>query len=154
VDDLNLTVLVQRDSLGLTPLSINDGKVYRASTQFLGGAVSWNRTQVTSPYIDGSVTVNRQRQMVQEQVAIEVSGRTVASPTLSNVQLKANFDTLCQAFLQDSFTLTVEIDTAVYEYQCEAADYQITWTGPRFIAKQGLITFTVPRQPNAAVGVV
>lgn len=149
--DLDLSVLISRSALSLADLEINDGYIYQASAQFLGTLVSWNRTQITSPFIDGASTVARQLEMVQEPVGVEVWGRTGIDATLKNSYLRDNLNVLAQAFWQDSFTLTVTVEDAVYAYQAEAADVQVTWSGPRFIAKKGLITFTVPRQPRSLV---
>lgn len=149
--DLDLDVWVSRELLALDPLNINGGTRFKTSTTFLGSLVSWNRTQVGSPYMDGKVTVNRVLEQVQEPVAVEVWGRTLADATMTNAQLRINMNTLCQAFWQDAFTVTVDIDGATYTYQCEAADVQVAWDGNRFRAKRGLITFTVPRQPRSLV---
>ena len=143
---LGMTVSVTRTQLGLPVLQINDHNAYYISQSFLGGQMSWTRNQVTSPYLDGAVTVNRTRGMVTEQVVVEVLGGP------SQALLQANVATLLAAFSQDSYLLTVIIATTSYEYLCEAADYQIAWTGPRFFAKQAQVTFSMPRQPIPVVG--
>lgn len=152
--DIDLAVVVFRNALGLPPLNCNDGIIYRAGEQLMGEAVSFNRNQVGSPYVDGQITTSRQRQAVNEQLSFEVFGRTTTNANMTNVQLKANFDIIAAAFLQDSYELRITIDGALYRYQGEAADLQLTWTGPRFMAKQGQIAFTMPRQPSPLVGVV
>lgn len=143
--DLSLSVTVSRTLLGLSDLPINDHVTYYVAPQFLGGQVQWNRQQVTSPFTDGAVTVYRNRQLVTEQIAVEVMARTGA-------ELKAAVDTLIDAFLQDSFTLTVTSDGATYQYACEAADYALLWAGPRMIARQAQVMLSVPRQPAALAG--
>jgi len=152
--DLDLSVTVSRHNLGLDLLQINDQVVYRcAATPFLGESMSWTRNQLTSAYIDGAVTVNRARQMVNEQVAVEVSGRNAAMPKRAPTQLQAqlNMAVLIEAFTQDSFVLELLLGdgtgAARYSYQCEAADVQVAWASPRAIAMQNQVVFTVPRQP-------
>lgn len=149
--DLSLSVLVSRTALALPDLQINDGYVYKASTQFLGALVSWNRTTITGPSSDGAVTVERQLQMVQEPLGVEVWGRTALDATMRNSTLKANMNVLAAAFWQDSFVISVTEEDAFWAYQCEASDVQVTWNGNRSMAKRGLVTFTVPRQPRSLV---
>jgi len=157
--DLALSVLVNRDLLNLAALQCNDGNVYRASASpFMGEQLQWTRNQITSVYIDGAVTVNRQRQIVNEQMAFEVSGRNPANLTAAPTQalFQTNMATLIAAFSQDNFQVDIIVgtggDATHYTYQAEAADVQVTWTLPRFLARQGLITFTVPRQPVPIAG--
>jgi hypothetical protein len=145
VPELSFAVTVSRDLLALADLDINDHLTYYVSPQFLGGQVQWSRQQATSPFVDGSVTVSRFRQTVTEQIAIEVLAGTGAG-------LKANVDTLIDAFMQDSFILTVVSDGATYAYTCEAADYQLAWTGPRMIGHQAQVVLSVPRSPVALAG--
>lgn len=143
--DLSLTVLVTRGALGLGDLDINDHVNYYVTPTFLGGQVSWDRVEVTSPFIDGSVTVNRRRSKVQENIGIEVLGD-------SQADLATNLAALIAAFTQDGFALNIGVGAQAYQYACEAADYQLTWSGPRSIARQALVAFTVPRQPNPIAG--
>ena len=140
-----MSVLVSRTLLGLPALQINDHLNYKVAPQFLGGNVQWNRTKVTSPFLDGEVTTQRTRQNVSEQIAVEIFAGSAA-------ELQANTAALLAAFSQDSFVLTVTIAGTVYAYQCEAADAQTAWTGPRMMAHQGQVVFGVPRQPLALTG--
>lgn len=144
--DIALNATVSRTLLGLDPLDINDHDTYYLSPTFLGANVQWNRTQVTSPFMDGAVTTQRQRQMVTENITIEVLGGSAPG-------LKAAFDVLVSAFIQDSFTLTVGVGAATYRYACETSDYQLIWSGPRFVANQGQVVLQMPRQPVALAGV-
>lgn len=144
--DLSLHVVVTRDLLGLPDLDINDHASYYLSPTFLGGQVQWNRNQVTSPFMDGAVTTQRSRQMVNETVQLEVLGD-------GNAELKDNIDALILAVLQDSFELQVGVNNGAYRYQCETADYKLFWQGPRFMACQAQVELTIPRQPVALTGV-
>jgi hypothetical protein len=127
-------------------LEIATSPDYYLGTQFLGAAVQWERQQVTSVWMDGSTTVSRHRQMVTEQIAVEITGRD-----LLDVQRLTN--QLIAAFLQDSFVLTVTVEGSVRRYQCETADYQnLGWTTPRLSAAQGQVMLQVPRQPVALRG--
>ena len=147
--DIGLSVTVSRAPLGLAPLEIGggDGRFYLAA-QFLGGAVQWNRQKVSSPFVDGEVTTQRSRQNVSETIGVEIRADT-------HLHLQAYTRELLTAFTQDSFTLTINVEGAVYAYACEAADYQlVTWSTPRMVAKQGQVMFTVPRMPVPLAGAV
>lgn len=152
--DIDLTFQVDRGALGLTPLDCNDRQRFEISDTMFGGPVSWQRTQVGSPYMDGQVTTDRQRQMVTDPVNINVFGRGLRGAGMTNGKLKDNFDELVQAFSQDNFVVTVGIDDAVYQYQCEASDYQLLWQGLYFIARQGQVQLQLMRQPQALAGTV
>lgn len=144
--DVVLSVKISRTLLGLASLEIASGSNYYIGTQFLGAAVPWERQQVSSQWLDGAVTTSRHRQMVTEQIAVEV-----VATTLPLVQ--AAIKTLIEAFQQNSFTMTVVAGGATRVYQCEAADYQdLSWTTPRLAGAQGQVLLQVPRQPVALSG--
>lgn len=152
MSDIDLTVLVDRSALGLAPLNLNDGVLYKIGKQLLGGQLAWERTTISSPYVHGEETVHRRMQNVQEPLSVEVFGRTTDGALMTNSTLQQNMATLWTAFQQDAFTVTVLLDDAIYTYQCEAAEMQVTWLGTRFTAKQGEVNFTVPRKPLALAG--
>jgi hypothetical protein len=131
-------------SLGV--LDINDHSNYIvAGPEFMGGQISWDRTQVSSPFADGAVTTMRKRGVVTENVAVEVLGD-------DTTEVQANVKALVQAFMQDSFIMSVSFDSAVSTYQCEASDYKIVTSTPRWAAKQVQVMFSVPRHPIPLTG--
>lgn len=143
--ELGLSVVVGRGLLGLADLEINDHVSYYVAPQFLGGQVAWTRQQVTSPFCDGAVTTYRTRGVVSEQLGVEVLGDSPA-------EVNTGLAVLLAAFVQDSFAIAVAIGDQTWQYACEAADYQVAWSGPRWLANQLQVLFTVPRQPVPAVG--
>lgn len=144
--DVALSVQISRDDLGLAALDLNDHVSYYISGQnFLGQAVSWDRKQVTSPFMDGSVTTTRTRQMVNDQLSVEVLGST-------QVDLQNKLTTLIQAFAQDTFNLQVAFSTATYQWECESADYTVSFQAERWIAQQVLVSFQFPRNPVPILG--
>ena len=139
--DVAMSVTITRSSLGLLDLDINDHLNYIvAGPEFLGGQMSWERNQVSSPFVDGDFTVNRRRQNVTENVVIEIMAG-------SGLELQVNTRVLTQAFSQDEFYMKVEINKATSIYRCEAADYKLVTSGPRFVANQIQCVFSVPRRP-------
>jgi hypothetical protein len=146
VTDVDLSVKVSRDALGLLPLELADDPYYLASTPFLGSQVTWDRQQVSSRFVEGDYTTSRRRGNVVEQLAVEVK-------TSSTFDLSNAMEVLIDAFAQDNYTLTVTIDGQIWAYACESADYQnAMWTTPRLAAHQGQAVFSVPRKPLAVSG--
>jgi len=144
--ELSLQVEISRDNLGLLPLDINDHTNYYVAGDFLTGQLSWNRNQVGSPFLDDQITVYRTLNRVTRALTVEVLGTSIAT-------MNTNMITLVAAFMQDTFHLAVVADTDLnLEYNCEAADYQVGWTGPRLIQRQVSITFNVPCAPIPVVG--
>jgi hypothetical protein len=157
--DLTMSATISRDLLGLSALQINDGTVYRISSEsFLSGQMQWTRNQISSIYIDGAVTVARSRQIMNENFAVEVAGYNPANLKLALTQnyFQANMAALIAAMSQDTLTLDLLVgpsgDQVHYTYTGEAADVQVAWTTPRFAAMRGLVTFTMPRQPVPVAG--
>lgn len=137
---------MSRDALGLPPLEIATSPDYYLGTQFLGATVTWERQQISSQWLDGAVTTARHRGIVTEQIAVEVTG-----PDLGAVQ--TSIKTLIEAFIQDSFIMTVVAGNTTRRYRCETADYQdLSWTTPRLAGAQGQVLLQVPRQPVALSG--
>jgi hypothetical protein len=151
--ELALSVTISRALLGLTPLEINDQVLYKVAPGLLGGQVSWQRTTASSPYMDDDITVNRRRGRVNEPLLVEVFGRSKGQPDATSPKLlKDNLTTLIQAMVQDTFDLTIVMDAQTYTYACEAADYSMAWTTPRWAARQLQVAFVVPRAPVPVSG--
>lgn len=144
--DLGLSVTLTRDALALVDLQINDHIVYAIGEQLFGGQQTWNRNQVGSPFLDDQVTTFRTRQKVTETVVIEVFGQG------SVVTLQSNLNVLINAFQQDQFNIAIQIGSATWQYNCEAADFSVTYQGYRWIEKQVQVTFQVPRSPVPILG--
>ena len=145
---LTLSVLVSRESLTLSDLQINDHSNYIvAGPEFLGGTVAWDKTRVSSPYMDGDVITHMRKGNVQEQVVVEVLGTDIGD-------LKTNLKVLVDAFSQMSYLLKVSINSEEVQYICEPADYKIVSSTPRYAAKQLQVGFTVTRLPYLFSGVI
>jgi len=140
--DLDLAVQISRDALGLEILDLNDHISFYCAASFLGGAEQWNRTKVASVFLDGDVTVFRTRGSVREPVVIEVRGGDAA-------EVYANTCALVAAFSQDSYALVARFGGALFTFDCEAADYTVVFTGPRWTALALQVSFNVPRKPTA-----
>jgi hypothetical protein len=144
--DIALTASVTRSALGLSNLNINDKKKYNITATMLGGGVSWQKQQVSSPYVDGDVTVTRRRPTVMEPLEIYVYGKT-------GNELTNNIRTLIDAFIQDTYNLLISIDGSTRQYKCECADYTIEYANTKFASGMTMVRFNVPRNPIPTVGV-
>ena len=143
--DLSISALVSRDLLSLGDLNINASPYRLAGPQTLGGEQRFDRKVVSSPFVDGEVTVHRRRTNVTDQIVVYVSGTDSAT-------LFANMRTLIDAFTLDRFTVQLNIGTSVNQWDCEAADYSVVVDTPHMVAKYGVVQFNVPRKPVALAG--
>ena len=141
---LTVAATVTRTDLGMSSLNINDHSNYILGTQILGGAVAWERNQVSSPWVDGDITVSRRRPNVQENIQVNILGTNQAT-------MLTNIKTITEAFSQNSFTLTVTMSGSVYQYSCEAADYTVEWS-VKMHSNQCMVSFMLPRKPIALAG--
>lgn len=137
--DISLSVLVSRDLLGLSDLEVNDHVSFLMAPSS-PAQVSWQRSSVSSIFVDDDITVHRRRGKVTENMVLEVKGTSQAN-------LQANLLTAIGCFTQDYFNIRVSFSGTIYEWACEAADYQVVWDGPRMFARQVQLQLSVPRSP-------
>lgn len=145
--DLTISALVSRTQLALADLDINDHVDYvLAGPQAFGGAVQWSRKQVSAPWVDGEITVERHRTNVTEPLSVYVAGTSISD-------LDANLGTLIAAFQQDRFTFQLVVGGANHAWDCEAADIsQVLYDTTHVVAKYVTVTFAVPRKPIPLAG--
>ena len=144
--DLSVVAKVTRSLLGLGDLDINDHSTYRlAGPQVMGGTVSWDRRQVSSPWVEGDITVSRRRTNVMDQITVYVAGSATDN-------LNLNLQNLLWAFTQDRYTLSITVGSQQFAWDCEAADYQVTYDTPHLKSLYVPVVFTVPRRPVALSG--
>lgn len=136
---------VTRSDLGLADLNINDGTNFKVSNEILGGTVTYDRNVVSSPYVNGDITVHRRRANVQERFAVYVYGS-------SQAVLRANVKTLIDAFSQDTFNVTISLDSDPNTYQCEASDYTVEWSNAHIFSLQVRVMFNLNRKPIPLAG--
>lgn len=126
-------------------LNINDQLDYIVGNDIMGAMVTYDRQTVSSPYVNGDITVHRRRGTVSEKFSVYVLGDT-------QTELQTNIRTLIQAFSQDKFNLSLMLDGIEWSYMCEASDYQVEWANTNFFAQKVKVTFTLLRSPIALVG--
>jgi hypothetical protein len=143
--DPSVGVTISRTLLGLGDLNLNDHISYITSAAFFGAGVTYRRSQVKSPYVEGAITTNRVRDVVQDQVSIDV-----LAPDYGTFQ--TNIHTLQDAFAQDEFILTLTLNGVPWAWLCEAADYKMDWSVPRIFGLYGQVQYTLLRQPLSVTG--
>ena len=143
--NLSISALVTRTNLGLGDLNINSSPYRLGGPAILGGTQNWDRVTISSPYVDGDVTVTRRRTNVSDQLAVYVEGTDTAN-------MFANIRTLIDAFSQDRYTLQINIGASSNQWDCEAADYSVVVDTPHMVAKYAVVNLNVLRKPNALTG--
>jgi hypothetical protein len=137
---------VTRGSLGLSNLNIHDGLNYIVTNKILGAQVAWDKNQVSSPWVDGDVTISRRRPNVSEPFSIHVHGD-------DHADMKNNVQVLLEAFMQNQYNLAVTVGNQLFQYKCETADYQMEFDQSKMFATMTTINFQIPRRPVAVSGV-
>lgn len=150
--DLNLSVLVTREHLGLPPLQLNDKNAISPGNGFeimrgsLGpGDMSWRRNVVTSPWIDGESTVMAVRNQVHAPIGVRCFG--------SNLDLLTDVCFHIQdCFSQYRYTVEIKLgDSPWGTWLCDQADWTVGDNGSynefKFRRIFQEIKFTVPRLP-------
>lgn len=144
--DLSVVAKVTRASLGLGDLNINDHVKYAlAGPEIMSGQVSWQRTQASSPWVDGEVTVARRRGNVMEPLTVYVAGT-------SQSNLNSNIKALIDAFVQDRYTLSITVGSQQHDWDCESADYSVKMNTVYEYSRYVPVTFSIMRRPSPLTG--
>lgn len=128
--------------------NFNDGENFILSPEGMDLAtVTWRRTQVQSPFVEGRFTTNRQLDQVESTVTVDVLGASAGA-------LQSNMSSIVTAFSADEYVVALTIDGATWSWNCEAADYAVLWQHERWHALRVPMRFTFLRQPTPASGPV
>lgn len=121
---------------------------YRLSADaFVEQQVTWRRSDVTNPFVDGAWTVMALQENVVEQLDVWIRGETTA-------QTNAAKDALLAALSQLHFGLEVTFDKSIAYYQCSVADVVVKSPRELRFARMLQVSASVPRQPRARIGEV
>jgi len=146
MSDISVNAKVTRTDLGLGDLNINDTTKYRiAGPSVMDGTTAWERNQVTSPWVEGDITISRRRGNVTSQLNIYVTGSTIGD-------MLANIRTLVDAFTQNRFTVQINMGTSVNQWDCEAADYSVVMDTAHVYNMYAMATFSLQRKPIPVAG--
>ena len=142
---LSFSLKISRTLLSLADLELNDHfHYYIAEMGDLG--ISWNRQTTRSPWVDGEITVQRTRNIVEQRMIVEVLGPTRA-------ELFENVRQLSQALNQDTFTLTTVLDGQTTQWRGEASDHMVSRDKERIHSVRARVEANVRLQPVALSGV-
>lgn len=143
--DLSVVAKVTRTYLDLEDLDINTGYYRIAGPDIMSGQVTWQRQQVSAPWVDGEVTVARRRGNVMEPLTVYVTGSDQST-------LNTNIQDLIWAFTQDRYTLSITIGAQQHDWDCEAADYSVRVSTPYMKSLYVPVTFQIMRKPLPLLG--
>lgn len=144
---MTLSGSITRTELSLSALALNDDNY--SIVEWGPGELTWRRSSVGSPFVDGTYLVNAVKDQMSVSARIRVTGSNKGD-CMNKV------GTLLRAFEQSSYTLTVIVDGTTFSYACEPADW--SWgEGGQFQkfhneAYKQEIGLMIPRLPNALAG--
>jgi hypothetical protein len=145
-----LEVRLRRTELGLGDLVLNSG-AYRWDTSASNPpAMTWERAQAGSRWVDGDYLTGRRKGLVLQPARVVVIGT-------NNPTLRTAVDALIDAVSQFSFGLYIHPDNsdpgvASWEWSCQTADYGV---GVERLERNSLLTdviLSIPRLPDPIAG--
>ena len=150
---LDVSVLVDRSSLSLGQLELNDNTNYTIIRDTLGpGEITRKNIMASSPWISGDVVTYSAREHMMSSIGVRVQGTSMA-------HLMTLTQAVIEAFEQYNYTVAITIGgetTGVWV--CDPANIAIGEGGAfqslHFIQYQQEIRLQVPRKPNPSAGVI
>lgn len=125
-------------------LYLGQGTQYRiGAASFAEQSVTFRRSEVTSPYVEGTFVVNALRENVTETLEVYVEGRESLSVTAATRALGA-------ALSQVSYTMQVQLRRDVFTWNAYAADHTVSTRRELLHARIAQVTAQIPREPAVA----
>jgi hypothetical protein len=148
IDDMSFTMYVSNGDG--TWLDINDGTKYKVSADSIGSnAVTWRKTEVTSPYVEGKFLVHAVKDMVSNGLTVWVTGYPYNNHASGQNQLQTNIDDLITPFEQISYQIKYTMGNMQIVWDCQTADHSVEMSREYVHAMMVPVKFTVPRFPTA-----
>jgi len=124
-------------------MSLNDGVIYRIHGESFadGGAQQYRRQRITSPYVAGQFTVNAVQDIMEENITVYCFGYDF-------IDLQDNIDNLLLAFSQYSYQLRIDTDSNRRIWNCDLADYSVSYERTLQHNRISTVRLTIPRQPT------
>lgn len=137
---------ITRTELSLATLAFTPANGYYIQRNGFGpGEVSHRKTYVESPYVIGQTMVHSVKDLATSSLTVRVQGT-------SHSDMIDKLETLCEAFEQFNYTLTIIIDGISYVYDCDTADYSIGDGGNVddlwLRSSTQLVSFDIPHKPK------
>lgn len=122
-------------------LSLNSDPYKLASDSFATESVTFRRTEVSNPHLEGTYLVNALRENVTTQVSVWVTGAT-------RDELVPALRTLCDAFGQVRFNAQLVVDGHSQIWSCYASDYVVSTQREFMHASRAKIDVNLIRDPH------
>lgn len=123
-------------------LYLGQGTQYRiGAASFAEQSVTFRRSEVTSPYVEGTFVVNALRENVTETLEIYVEGRESLSVSMATRALGF-------ALTQVTFSVQVQIRDELVTWNAYAADHTVATRRELLHARIAQVTAQVPRDPH------
>jgi hypothetical protein len=138
-----ITLTIDRSSLGLLPLTINDsGTGTYVLTSFMPGAKSRDNSYAQSRWLDGGRLVSTRTEIVTMDMVVRINSTTVPLLLDAATVLETALD-------QFGYTITEAVSGAVSTttYTCMPASTSFPYDPVQFRRFTGLFTASIPRQP-------
>jgi len=138
-----LTLTIDRSSLGLLPLTVNDtGTGTYVLSAFAPGTKARDNAVATSRWIDGGQLVSSRVDVLTMDLVVRINAASVAA-------LKTAADELDAALGQFDYTITEAVTGALTStvYTCLPASTSFPYDPIGFRAGTSLFTASIPRQP-------
>jgi hypothetical protein len=140
-----MTAGITRTLLGLGDLNLNTDPFIVVDVK--PGEVQWRRQETASFYVDGEFTVGRAKNSPRVQWTQQVSGT-------DQDDLDANMAALIDAFEQDTFQISYDLDGNTHTWRGECADWNPTYEKERVHGLIQLVVFSFKRMPRALAGAI
>jgi len=123
-------------------LYLGEGTQYRiAAGSFEDKQVSFRRSEVTNPFVEGTFVVNALRENVTESLSVWVEDR-------ESLLLADAVESLGAALSQVTFTMQVQLRSDVYTWNAYASDYTVSSKREFLHARIAQVNAEIPRDPS------
>jgi hypothetical protein len=124
-------------------LELNDGVMYKVHAESFGSgaAQALRRTRVTSPYVGGQFLVNAVEDQVEENITVYCFG-------YDQIDLQDNIENLINAVSQFQYQVRIDTDASRRIWNCESADYSVSYDQVGMHNRIVQVRLTIPRLPT------
>lgn len=123
-------------------LEINDGHKYSLTAESLVATQrTWRRQEVSSPFVDGTFTVNAVLENISLPVSLYVYGA-------DHGDMVRNLEAVTAAFEQFDYILAIRRGEHAEVWRCQLSDSSIDTRREFQHARMAMVTFPVPCYPR------
>lgn len=124
-------------------LYLGQGTQFRiAAGSFEDRQVSFRRSEVTNPFVEGTFVVNALRENVTETLSVWVEGT-------GDLGVADAVESLGVALSQVTYTMQVQLRADLYTWSAYASDYTVSTKREFLHARIAQVNAEIPRDPNA-----